>query len=336
MRPRKSNRHLPRRMVESHGAFYLLQPVWPRRNKWISLGKDYAGALKRYAAVISEADEPGSGMTKLVDSWLAERRMAYAAKTWAEYERMALKIKKAFQNFNVEQVRPKHAAEFLDTNFNTKPNTANKYRALLSLMMQFAVRKGLIDINPVREIAGYPEAKRDRYITDDELLRIKAACTGRTAEMTRCLIDLAYITAQRFGDLLRLRWSDVTEEGIYFYPSKTVNSSGVRLLIERTADLTAVLERAKAGKVKGMTVIHAMDGSQYTYSGAQSAWRRACEAAGIEDAHFHDLRAKALTDAKRQGLDAQGLGGHTTEAMTAHYVKARNVQRVTPLQLKKG
>ncbi|EET04013.1 site-specific recombinase, phage integrase family [Burkholderia pseudomallei 1710a] len=35
--------------------------------------------------------------------------------------------------------------------------------------------------------------------------------------------------------------------------------------------------------------------------------------------HFHDLRAKALTDPKRQqgAAAAQSLAGHTTESMTA-------------------
>lgn len=318
-------------MVASHGKYYLLSPAGPRRNKWVPLGADYAEALKRYANLINEDPDTTSGMAALVKSWLAERKSRYSAKTWTEYERMAENIKKAFVNFRVDQVRPKHIAAFLDTNFSAKPNTANKYRALLSLMLGLAVRKGMIDANPVRDVEGYAEKKRDRYITDDELQMIKAGCSGRNAGQIRCLIDLAYITAQRIGDLLTLRWSDVTPDGIYFRPSKTVNSTGVRLLIERTDDLTAILDRAKSGKVKGMTVIHAMDGSAYTYSGAQSAWKRACKAAGVE-AHFHDLRAKALTDASRQGLDAQRLAGHATESMTAHYVKARTVESVRPLK----
>jgi len=43
------------------------------------------------------------------------------------------------------------------------------------------------------------------------------------------------------------------------------------------------------------------------------------------------MRAKALTDAKRQGLDAQKLAGHASAAMTEHYIKAREIDVVSTL-----
>ena len=55
---------------------------------------------------------------------------------------------------------------------------------------------------------------------------------------------------------------------------------------------------------------------------------------GVENVHFHDIRAKALTDAKREGgLDyAQALAGHQSRDTTEGYVKARDVERVRPLK----
>jgi|TARA_B110000908_G_C10217467_1_gene433511 integrase len=47
---------------------------------------------------------------------------------------------------------------------------------------------------------------------------------------------------------------------------------------------------------------------------------------------FHDIRAKALTDAKNKGMDAQTLAGHSTAAMTDHYIKQRDYKRVTCLK----
>ncbi len=53
----------------------------------------------------------------------------------------------------------------------------------------------------------------------------------------------------------------------------------------------------------------------------------------LEDLHFHDIRAKALTDAKREaGRDyAQALAGHASGEMTEAYVRARDTQIVRPL-----
>ncbi len=98
-----------------------------------------------------------------------------------------------------------------------------------------------------------------------------------------------------------------------------------------TDELMAVLARAKAiGTVKGLHVIHTLRGEPYSYHGAQSAWERACKRAGVQDAHFHDLRHRALTDAKRQGRNAQKLGGHSTEKMTARYIEEVGIEWIEP------
>jgi len=172
-----------------------------------------------------------------------------------------------------------------------------------------------------------------------------------------CLIYLDYQTGQRIGDLLALNWQDVSDEGIYFHPSKTVNSSGVRLLITMTPELRATLDSAKSGKVKAIgPVICTQGGARFTYSGAQTAWKRACARArtryeadckkrgtGVDPLylvgmHFHDLRAKALTGRGRVdgALAEQMLGGHTTADITAHYTKSRQIERVTPVALKRA
>ena len=53
---------------------------------------------------------------------------------------------------------------------------------------------------------------------------------------------------------------------------------------------------------------------------------------GGERFTFHDIRAKSLTDAKRLGLDAQSLAGHSSAAMTEHYIKQREFKRIKGLK----
>ncbi|MBB5443249.1 MULTISPECIES: tyrosine-type recombinase/integrase [unclassified Paraburkholderia] len=366
---RKKPSPLPARVYEKHGSWWFVDT----NRKWHRLCRVTDGIVRLYerlAAFTRESDSSSRAlntMPALVDDWMAVKLSGYSAKTRGQYQRMAHFIKSEFgPQWLIEDVRPADIARFLDKHFATKPNTANKYKALMSLLFVHAVRKGLRDRNPAREVEGAKEKKRDRYITDDELDAIRAAAlvdnhrrpaaSGRTLV---CLIDLAYQTAQRFGDLLALNWQNVSEEGVYFHPSKTVNSSGVRLLIEMTPDLRATLDAAKAGKIKAIgPVICTHAGGRYTYIGAQSAWRRAIERARkwyeeecanatppraadpmfLNGMHFHDLRAKALTDKRRQeGADAaQALAGHTTAQMTAHYTKAREVERVQPVPLKRA
>jgi len=107
------------------------------------------------------------------------------------------------------------------------------------------------------------------------------------------------------------------------------------LLIRMTAALKSILDKAKGvpSEADALYVIHPLEGRPYKYSRARTAWDRACERAGVTDAHFYDLRAKALTDAKRAGLDAQTMAGHADPKMTAHYTKSREVVEVQPLEI---
>lgn len=361
---RKKASPLPSRVYEKNGSWYFVDI----KRKWHKLCRVSDGLTMLYTKLAAINRDSTSldeeMMSALVDAWLVEKLKNYASTTQIEYRRMALFIKQDFMEFRVDEVQPMNVARFLDRHFSETPSFSNKYRALLSVIMAFGVRKGLRNDNPVREVSGMSEKKRDRYIADGEFQAIKDAAfvddmrrpipSGRTFV---ALMDLAYLTAQRIGDLLALNWSDVSDEGVSFRPAKTVNSSGVRLLISMTPDLRVTLDAAKGAKVVAIgPVISISGGSRMTYDSANKIWTRACERARrryekqcsesgmkpdprwLMDMHFHDLRAKALTDKQRAegAAAAQALAGHTTAAMTAHYTKAREVETVTPLTLKRS
>jgi len=70
-------------------------------------------------------------------------------------------------------------------------------------------------------------------------------------------------------------------------------------------------------------------GQRYTYSGAHSAWVRACERAGVADCRFNDMRAKALTDTEElDGMQAaRRKGAHSTEQQTSDYIRHKRPQK---------
>jgi integrase len=53
---------------------------------------------------------------------------------------------------------------------------------------------------------------------------------------------------------------------------------------------------------------------------------------GAERFTWHDIRAKFLTDADRQGEDAQAIAGHANRSMTERYIKAQRIEVVEPLR----
>lgn len=312
MRPRKHNRNLPARMYLKHGRYWYVIG-----GKWHKLSTDYTEALTQYARHTSSA---GDGMAGLIDRFLLEVAPLKTAKTQKEYKRLGERLKKIFAEFTPAQVKPHHIAKVIDHEAKKAPVQANRMRQLLSVIFSYGVRWGTVDANPCRDVKGISVKKRDRYITDAEFAAVKAAANASIG----CIMDFCYYTGQRISDVLKVRLSDITTDGVYFEQGKT----GKKLMVGMGAELAEVIERAKGlhNKVRGMTLFHGRGGKQYGYFGVSAMFRRACKTAGVENFHLHDIRAKSLTDAQRQGIDAQRLAGHKSAAMTAHYVKARNVE----------
>lgn len=311
MRPRKHNRNLPARMYLRHGRYYYVAD-----GKWKPLSRDYAEALQQYSRHTSSQ---GDSMPALIDRFMIEVATTKSAKTHKEYKRLGEKLKNIFTEFTPRQVKPHHVAKIIDHQAKTAPTQANRMRSLLSVVFAHAVRWGLTDANPCREVKGISVKKRDRYITDEEFQAVKAKANPPIA----CIMDFCYFTAQRISDVLKVKLSEVTPEGVYFEQGKT----GKKLMVQMNPDLAETIERAKGihKKVRGMTLFHGRGGRQYSYFGVSAMFRRACQSAGVADFHLHDIRAKALTDLDRQGGDAQTLGGHGNRATTEGYIKAREI-----------
>ncbi len=109
-------------------------------------------------------------------------------------------------------------------------------------------------------------------------------------------------------------------------------------MFERTPTLDDLLGKIRRlrRRVGSLSLFCTRTGQPYTVNGFNSIWRRLVQRSGLEDVRFHDIRAKSLTDAKHHGgLDyAQALGGHEKRDTTEGYVKAREVERVRPLDKK--
>jgi integrase len=94
-----------------------------------------------------------------------------------------------------------------------------------------------------------------------------------------------------------------------------------------STELRMAIDKARmAGgdNVRAITLFHTR-GKPVSYFSVRDQFDVAKKAAAVEDMHIHDIRAKSLTDAKRQGKDAQKLAGHTDAKMTARYIRQREV-----------
>ena len=343
---------LPPRVFLKGASYYYVRAEGKKR-VWVRLSKLKDGLPGMYSALaklLADDVADASLMPKLIADWERDVMARHAAKTRKDEQARNIVIAKWFRDFRADDVETTDVAEFLKP-LKDRPRTHNLYRAQLRELMRYASERGFRPpgSNPVSEIRTMTEKARGRYVTDDELVRIKeAAMVGAdkrdttSGPMLCCLIDMAYLTGQRIGDLLQLRWEldtddaeapHMREDGIWFKPQKIRGKTGAAVLIEWTPALRDLVTRLKELKLKrpgsSKLVFVQKRGKPYTYWGASSAWQRAVERAGVQDVHFHDLRAKALTDKDAaEGMTAaRTMGAHSTESQTADYVRHKTARK---------
>lgn len=313
MRPRKHNRDLPACVYLRHSAYYLVE-----RGKWIRLGADLKAALAEYAR---RKSEPTEGMPGLLHRWLEQITVAKA--TRKTYSSAVRKLVEIMAEFDVADVKASDVRALLH-HYRAKPATANVLRNVLIGALELACIEGIVERNVARDTRPMKTATRDRLITDTEMTALRA----NASPTMRVIIDLCYLTGQRIGDVRMIRYADIGDDGIAFRQQKT----GHRMVVAWTDELRAVVAEARAlhQSVKGLTLLHSRQGTPLSYWTIRTLWDRACEAAGVEDAHIHDIRAKSGTDARAQGLDSMALLGHTTESSHNRYQRSRQIPVATP------
>lgn len=309
-RPRKHHRYLPPNVYERHGAFYFV-----KGGKWTHLGRDLKRALGAYADLFGA---PKGSMPELIAKALPEICKGRSKNTKAQYETAARRLAFKLGEFEPREVKPKDVAKVM-LDLAETPNFANRCLSVLRLVFHYALEQQLVDVNPALGIKRRAEKKRDRLPTADELSKIYSAAGPRL----RVIIDLLVRTGQRVGDVLSIRRSDITDDGIVFQQQKT----GAKVLVPWTPELEEVVARAKAlyGNIVALTLLHNRRGKRPDYSTVKIQWNKACEAAGVLDLHLHDLRAAAATWARRQGKDATALLGHKSRGQTERYLRDRDV-----------
>lgn len=323
---------LPRRVYEKHGAWYYVTPA----AKWVKLCrvKDGLPAMYRALARLTDSEANSQRMPAVIARWLESRRAEWTDGHAVDQDRIAKHMAARFADFLPGDVSTPDCAQYLRA-LASKPRTHNQHRSMLRQVLAFAAVEGLREgHNPVDNIQPAKTLQRIRIVTDDEVRAMKAAALqqSRNGEALARMIDLAMITGQRIGDLIRIRWQDVTDQGIVIVQGK--GQGRVRLLIEWSPALRAAVDACAQGTERIGFLLKTQSGHGYRYAGIRSAWVRAAARAGIEDLHIHDLRGRAgvdaLEDAGQDIKAAQRLLGHTSEAMTRAYTEGKYAKRVKP------
>jgi integrase len=197
------------------------------------------------------------------------------------------------------------------------PTEANRALALLSTMFNFSERVGERPdgSNPCRHVERFPQRRRERFLSEDELARLGDALAAYTGSPYHvATIKLLIFTGARLGEVLGLRWEWVDfDRGDARLPDSKTGAKTIQLPAP-ALEVLAALPRIESephvlGRHRGTTFIEA-------------PWRRIRTAAGLGDVRLHDLRHAFASVAASAGLALPIIGkmlGHTQAQTTQRY-----------------
>lgn len=311
-RRRKSDKHLPWRMYAHGSGFRFIPPG----GKPVSLGSPFSVAILRYAEAVAEfkGQRPKlRTMGDVLDRYEAEVIPLKAPSTQVTNRWEIGKLRAVFGRMDPGSVKPRHIYGYMDHRPQTR---ANREVALLSHVFTKAIRWGVCDSNPCRDVERNPEAPRDRYVDGEEFWRVHDLAPANLQVMMLLMASCGF----RLSELLALRWEQVRDDGIHIQRGKR----GKRQVLRRNATVDAALEQARSIRRRGnVTVASAFvlcrrDGKPYTKDGIESAWTRLMakwEKAGGERFQPRDLRAKSGSDHET----GKHLGHRSDRTLERHY-----------------
>ncbi|MBK1633764.1 recombinase XerD [Thiohalocapsa halophila] len=206
-------------------------------------------------------------------------------------------------------------------------STINRELEVLSAAITYAVREWAWQLpNPVSgRMLKEPEG-RLRWVTKAQaaaLIRAAEAAAGKAPHLAP-LITLALHTGMRRGELLGLEWSRVDLPSAVIY----LEADHTKTARRRTVPLNAVARgaimqqaRFRAAHCPDARWVFCTRGGEHIAS-VKTAFKRACERAGIEDFRFHDLRHTCAAWLVQSGVpltEVRDVLGHSTINMTERY-----------------
>jgi integrase len=205
--------------------------------------------------------------------------------------------------------------------FRDRPYQGNRVLSGLSKMFNLAEVWGLRPdgSNPCRRIQKYPESRRERFLSPEEMSKVGQVLSEREASGTEtpfvvAAFRLLIFTGCRRSEIQFLKWEYITQTHILLPDSKTgarkiplpPAAQQVLRSLPRLPDNPFVI----CGELPGMPV-----------NDLGKPWRRIQADAGFE-ARIHDLRHTYASNAVMSGLSIPMVGkilGHTQVQTTMRY-----------------
>ena len=224
---------------------------------------------------------------------------------------------------------------------------ANRTLDVLSAVWTWAAKQKRVDPtdNPAKGVEKYSESARDRYLTNDELLRLSEALTAAETTGLPYSIDelgpkakhapkpenrrrkfdshaiaairLLMLTGARLRELLHAKWEYIDfDRGMVFLPDSKTGRKPI-YLSAAAAEILSALPR-----VEGNPYVFPGEKKGQPRADLKRPWDAICEAAGLDGVRLHDLRHSFASVGAGASLGLPIIGkllGHRQASTTQRY-----------------
>ena len=194
--------------------------------------------------------------------------------------------------------------------------TINRETSALHRMCTLAVHWGWLDTVP-----GFPDRLRENpprqgFFEHPEYLAVRAHLPAPWQD----ILDLAYYSGWRKNEILGLTWDEIDEAGGVIRLSPARSKTLVGRILPISQPIAEALARRRARRDPDSPLVFHRDGIPVRRW--RTAWRTACQAAGVPTRFLHDCRRTAARNLIRANVPervAMLLTGHKSRAIFDRY-----------------
>ena len=322
---------------------YVVKTRIGRRQRWLTIGRHGSPwtpetarkEARRLLGGISGGGDPASKrdakrleptVAQVLDRFLKEHVAAHNAPSTAKEatRQVERNLKPALGRFLIGDLT-RADVKRAHSSWADHPYDANRRLAYLRKALALACGDWeLRDDNPAEHIQAFPEPKRERHFSDDELSSIGAALAamerdGVILPGAARLIRILALTGMRLGEVFGLQWAWVdTQASCIRLPDAKAGARAVPLGAPALAYLSS-LERVGPHVCYGIEPDKPIGLKTF-----RRAWTELVRRSGVIGARPHDFRHTVGTLAAATGANAfliRDIMGHKTLAMTGKYVE---------------
>ena len=282
--------NLPDNVHIKGGRYYYVTQVSGKR-EWIPLTRVDEGEAEFYIALGRVKRYGRETLSDIFDQYLTSGICSLAPGTQKSYRGYIRRtLRPVFGEMLPDDVEPVDVAQYLELRKEQGAAVAaNREKACLSSVYNFAMRKRLASRNPCKNVTRNRERPKNRYVRDDEYLEAFEGAEPYVQD----LMAVIYLMGLRPNEARELKRSQITPKGIRWEESKT----GRVKIVEWTSALQYFITRATS-RCDSRYVLTNSLGGPWTQWGMSSAMRRIRRRVDGPTFTWHDLRAKAESDSE--------------------------------------